>query len=88
MVKILGDSDSSERRKLPKVIIRGCRRLSPMVEDKFNFLENRIRKHATALVASGLFEEPIDPTVASQVGMICCEEEGHLKEKPVLLQSR
>ncbi|XP_028104788.1 DNA polymerase alpha subunit B-like [Camellia sinensis] len=63
-----------------------------MVEDKFNFLENRIRKHAIALVASGLFEEPIDPTVASQksvfaVGMICCEEEGHLKEKPVLLQS-
>ncbi|CAL5433535.1 unnamed protein product [Camellia sinensis] len=53
---------------------------------------NRIRKHATALVASGLFEEAIDPTVASQksvfaVGMICCEEEGRLKEKPVLLQS-
>ncbi|CAL5354132.1 unnamed protein product [Camellia sinensis] len=52
-----------------------------------------IRKHATALVASGLFEEAIDPTVASQksvfaVGMICCEEEGRLKEKPVLLQSR
>ncbi|CAL5418736.1 unnamed protein product [Camellia sinensis] len=64
-----------------------------MVEDKFNFLENRIRKHATALVVSGLFEEAIDPTVASQksvvaVGMIYCEEEGHLKEKPVLLQSR
>ncbi|CAL5338657.1 unnamed protein product [Camellia sinensis] len=80
---ILGDRDSSERRRLPEVIIRGCRRLSLMVEDK----------HETALVASGLFEEPIDPTVASQksvfaVGMICCEEEGHLKEKPVLLQSR
>ncbi|XP_028060004.1 DNA polymerase alpha subunit B-like [Camellia sinensis] len=60
-----------------------------MVEDKFNFLKNRIRKHATALVASGLFEEPIDPTVASQksvfaVGMICCEEEGRLKEKPII----
>ncbi|CAL5338645.1 unnamed protein product [Camellia sinensis] len=66
------------------MIIRGCRRLSPMVEDKFNFLKNRIRKHATALVASGLFEEPIDPIVASQVGMICCEEEGRLKEKPII----
>ncbi|CAL5357784.1 unnamed protein product [Camellia sinensis] len=59
---------------------------------RFNFLGNRIRKHATTLVASGLFEEAIDPTVASQksvfaVGMICCEEEGRLKEKPVLLQS-
>ncbi|XP_028061926.1 DNA polymerase alpha subunit B isoform X2 [Camellia sinensis] len=70
----------------------GCRFMYDKIEDKFNFLENRIRKHATALVASGLFEEPIDPTVASQksvfaVGMICCEEEGRLKEKPVLLQS-
>ncbi|KAL6983838.1 hypothetical protein U1Q18_017212 [Sarracenia purpurea var. burkii] len=58
---------------------------------QFNFLENRIRKHATALVASGLCEEVMDPTVASQksvfaVGMICCDE-GRLKEKPVLLQS-
>lgn len=71
----------------------GCRFMYDKIEDKFNFLENRIRKHATALVASGLFEEPIDPTVASQksvfaVGMICCEEEGRLKEKHVLLQSR
>ncbi|KAI8005689.1 hypothetical protein LOK49_LG07G03445 [Camellia lanceoleosa] len=70
----------------------GCRFMYDKIEDKFNFLENRIRKHATTLVASGLFEEPIDRTVASQksvfaVGMICCEEEGRLKKKPVLLQS-
>ncbi|KAI8563457.1 hypothetical protein RHMOL_Rhmol03G0112500 [Rhododendron molle] len=53
----------------------------------------KTRKHATALVASGLCEEVKDPTVASQesvfaVGMICCDEEGRWKEKPVLLQSR
>ncbi|KAE9454212.1 hypothetical protein C3L33_13899, partial [Rhododendron williamsianum] len=70
----------------------GCRFMYDKIEDKFNFLENRIRKHATALVASGLCEEAKDPTVASQesvfaVGMICCDEEGRLKEKPVLLQS-
>ncbi|KAF7123078.1 hypothetical protein RHSIM_Rhsim12G0105700 [Rhododendron simsii] len=70
----------------------GCRFMYDKIEDKFNFLENRIRKRATALVASGLCEEAKDPTVASQesvfaVGMICCDEEGRLKEKPVLLQS-
>ncbi|GAA0154934.1 DNA-directed DNA polymerase [Lithospermum erythrorhizon] len=70
----------------------GCRFMYDRVEDKFNFLENRIMKHAKALAASGLNEEPMDPTVASQktvfaVGMICCEEEGRLKEKPIMLQS-
>ncbi|RAL53350.1 unnamed protein product [Cuscuta campestris] len=69
----------------------GCRFMYDRIEDKFNFLEDRIKKHARALTASGLFEEPRDPTVASQrsllaVGMICCEE-GRLKEMPILLQS-
>uniref|UniRef100_A0A165YAE5 DNA polymerase alpha subunit B n=1 Tax=Daucus carota subsp. sativus TaxID=79200 RepID=A0A165YAE5_DAUCS len=45
------------------------------IEDKFNFLENRIMKHAKAFVASGIYEEPVDPTVASQkslfaIGMV------------------
>ncbi|KAL3835659.1 hypothetical protein ACJIZ3_010395 [Penstemon smallii] len=70
----------------------GCRFMYDRIEDKFNFLENRIKKRATALVSSELYEEPVDPSVACQtsifaVGMICCEEEGRLKEKPVLLQS-
>ncbi|CAI9093266.1 OLC1v1028731C2 [Oldenlandia corymbosa var. corymbosa] len=70
----------------------GCRFLYDRIEDKFNFLENRIKKYADSLVESGLFGEPMDPTVASQksllaVGMICCEEDGRLKEKPILLQS-
>ncbi|XAR64436.1 DNA-directed DNA polymerase [Bertholletia excelsa] len=70
----------------------GCRFMYDKIEHKFNFLENCIRQHSAALVASGLCEEPVDPTVASQkslfaVGMICCEEEGRLKEKPILLQS-
>ncbi|KAL3501055.1 hypothetical protein ACH5RR_035504 [Cinchona calisaya] len=69
-----------------------CRFMYDRIEDKFSFLENRIKKHANTLVHSGLYEEPTDPTVASQkslfaVGMICCEEEGRLKEKPILLQS-
>ncbi|KAM7484108.1 hypothetical protein LguiA_000117 [Lonicera macranthoides] len=70
----------------------GCRFMHDRIEDKFNFLENRIIKHARDLVDSGLYEEPLDPTVASQksvfaVGMICCDEEGRLKEKPIFLQS-
>ncbi|KAK6160354.1 hypothetical protein DH2020_003735 [Rehmannia glutinosa] len=70
----------------------GCRFMYDRIEDKFNFLENCIKKRAIAYVSSGRHEEPVDPSVASQksifaVGMICCEEEGRLKEKPVLLQS-
>ncbi|GAV90433.1 DNA_pol_E_B domain-containing protein/Pol_alpha_B_N domain-containing protein [Cephalotus follicularis] len=70
----------------------GCRFMYDRIEDKFNALEKRIKKHANALVTHGLFEEPMDPTVASQrsifaVGMICCDGEGHLNEKSILLQS-
>lgn len=34
---------------------------------QFNFLKTRIRRHASALVASGLYGEPTDATLASQV---------------------
>lgn len=37
------------------------------------------------------FNSSMDPVVQRSlfaVGMICCEEEGRLKEKPILLQSR
>ncbi|XP_034700051.1 DNA polymerase alpha subunit B [Vitis riparia] len=70
----------------------GCRFMYDRIEDRFNSLENRIKKHTTALVATGLYEEPTDPTVASQksvfaTGMICCDGEGRLNEKSILLQS-
>ncbi|XWS34618.1 hypothetical protein CRYUN_Cryun21dG0053400 [Craigia yunnanensis] len=70
----------------------GCRFMYDRIEDRFNALENRIGKHAAALVASRLYEEPMDPSVASQrsifsVGMICCDGEGHLNDKSILLQS-
>ncbi|KAH6818853.1 DNA polymerase alpha 2 [Perilla frutescens var. frutescens] len=70
----------------------GCRFMYDRIEDKFNFLENCIKKQTIAYISSGLYDEPVDPSVASQksifaVGMICCEEEGRLKEKPILLQS-
>ncbi|KAL9226298.1 hypothetical protein vseg_002128 [Gypsophila vaccaria] len=70
----------------------GCRFMFDKIEDKFNSLENRIKRHTSAFLASGQYEEPVDPTVASQksvfaVGMICCDGEGHLNEKSVLLQS-
>ncbi|KAJ8758864.1 hypothetical protein K2173_002643 [Erythroxylum novogranatense] len=70
----------------------GCRFMYDRIEDRFNTLDNRIRKHAAALVASGLYEELVDPTVASQrnvfaVGMICCDGEGRLNEKSIILQS-
>ncbi|KAK7280899.1 hypothetical protein RIF29_08461 [Crotalaria pallida] len=70
----------------------GCRFMYDRTEDKVNALENRIRKHTRALAASGLYEEPTDPTIASQrsifaVGMICCDGEGRLNEKSIMLQS-
>ncbi|KAK9076199.1 hypothetical protein SSX86_004532 [Deinandra increscens subsp. villosa] len=70
----------------------GCRYMYDRIEDKFNHLEDRIMKYSEALVASQLYDELVDPSVASQkaiftVGMICCEEEGRLKEKPIMLQS-
>ncbi|XP_073224975.1 uncharacterized protein [Cicer arietinum] len=70
----------------------GCRFMYDRTEDRINAIESRIRKHARALVASGLYEEPTDPTVASPrsifaVGMICCDGEGRLNEKSVMLQS-
>ncbi|XP_073316114.1 uncharacterized protein [Primulina huaijiensis] len=56
------------------------------------FLETCIKKQAISFVSGGICDELVDPSIASQksifaVGMICCEEEGRLKEKPVLLQS-
>nr|XP_043607408.1 DNA polymerase alpha subunit B [Erigeron canadensis] len=70
----------------------GCKYMYDRIEDKFNCLEDRIVKYSKALAASQLFEELVDPSVASQksitaVGMICCDEEGRLKEKPIVLQS-
>ncbi|KAL5717740.1 hypothetical protein ACHQM5_010709 [Ranunculus cassubicifolius] len=69
----------------------GCRFMYDRIEDKFNSLENRIRRHATAFSASGHYDEPMDATLASQkslfsVGMICCDGEGRLNEKSVVLQ--
>ncbi|KAF9620472.1 hypothetical protein IFM89_013089 [Coptis chinensis] len=69
----------------------GCRFMYDKIEDKFNSLENRIRRLTTAFVASGLYEESVDPTMASQksafsVGMISCDGEGRLNEKSILLQ--
>lgn len=70
----------------------GCRYMYDRIEDKFSYLEDKIMKYSKAIVGSQLYEEPVDPSVASQksifaVGMICCEEEGRLKEKPIMLQS-
>lgn len=70
----------------------GCRFMYDRTEDRVNAMENRIRRHTRALVASGLYEEPTDPTIASQrsifaVGMICCDGEGRLNEKSIMLQS-
>ncbi|XP_077227230.1 DNA polymerase alpha 2 [Tasmannia lanceolata] len=69
----------------------GCRFMYDRIEDRFNSLENRIRRHTSALVASGLYGEPTDATLASQkhvfvVGMVCCDGEGHLNEKSILIQ--
>ncbi|KAL6186378.1 hypothetical protein ACLB2K_042498 [Fragaria x ananassa] len=96
------DDDDIIRRVKPgkrcSLVVHGsgpeidCRFMYDRIADRFNALENRILKHATALVSSGQYEEPVDPTVSSEksiftVGMICCDGEGHLNEKSTLLQS-
>lgn len=48
----------------------GCRFMYDRTEDKFNALENRIIRHGDAFVASGLYEEQVDPAVASQVALV------------------
>lgn len=44
-----------------------CTILTSVPVIQFNFLESRIMKHAKAFAVSGIYEEPVDPTVASQV---------------------
>ncbi|XP_061338738.1 uncharacterized protein LOC133285511 [Gastrolobium bilobum] len=96
------DEDDVVRKVVPRkrcsLVVHGsepkpdCRFMYDRTEDRVKAVENRIRKHTRALVASGLYEEPTDPTIASQrgifaVGMICCDGEGRLNEKSVMLQS-
>ncbi|XP_008792220.2 DNA polymerase alpha subunit B [Phoenix dactylifera] len=69
----------------------GCRFMYDRTEDRVNSLENRIRKHTNAYAACGLYGEPTDATLASQknvfaVGMVCCDGEGRVNEKSILLQ--
>ncbi|ONK57978.1 uncharacterized protein A4U43_C09F6390 [Asparagus officinalis] len=69
----------------------GCRFMFDRVEDRFNYLENRIKRHALAYAASGLHGEVTDATLASQnsmfaVGMVCSDGEGCLNGKSILLQ--
>nr|CAD1820003.1 unnamed protein product [Ananas comosus var. bracteatus] len=69
----------------------GCRFMYDRIEDRFNSLENRIRKFSNLFAASGLYGELADATLASQknifaVGLIICDGEGHLNEKSILLQ--
>ncbi|CAL9048189.1 unnamed protein product [Musa banksii] len=68
-----------------------CRFMYDRTKDRFNYLDNRIRKHANAFTSYGLYGEPSDATLASQkntfaVGMVCCDGEGHLNEKSILMQ--
>ncbi|KAI9125572.1 hypothetical protein K1719_002990 [Acacia pycnantha] len=96
------DEDDIVRKVRPRqrcsLVVHGsgprpdCRFMYDRTEDRFNALENQIKKHTRVYVASGLYEEPMDPTIASQrsiftVGMICCDVEGRLNEKSVMLQS-
>lgn len=75
-------------RSLPEP---GCRFMYDRIEDRFDSLEHRIRRHSRAFESSGLYGEANDATLASQtnifaVGMICGYGEGRLNEKSVMLQ--
>ncbi|KAF8725458.1 hypothetical protein HU200_019981 [Digitaria exilis] len=69
----------------------GCRFMYDRMEDRFNYLEDRIRRSATLFSAPGFCGEPADATLASEekmfaVGMVTCDGEGRLNEKSILLQ--
>ncbi|GAV81162.1 LOW QUALITY PROTEIN: DNA_pol_E_B domain-containing protein, partial [Cephalotus follicularis] len=78
-------------RKRCSLIVHGSgpkpgRFMYDRIEDKFNTLEKRIRKHANAR-HSWIFEEPMDPTRSIfAVGMIYCDGEGHLNEKSIFAE--
>lgn len=70
---------------------QNCRFMYDRVENRFNFLENRIKKHISAHTSLGLHGEITDATLASQnnifsIGMVCCDGEGRLNEKSAILQ--
>ncbi|PKA50073.1 hypothetical protein AXF42_Ash021104 [Apostasia shenzhenica] len=69
----------------------GCKFMYDRIEDRFNSIEHRIRRHSNAFAKSGLYGEPTDATLASQknifaVGMISCNGEGHLNDNSIMLQ--
>lgn len=69
----------------------GCRFMYDRMEDRFNYLEDRMRKSASLFSQSGSCGEPADATLASEekmfaVGMVACDGEGRLNEKSILLQ--
>ncbi|CAM6127178.1 unnamed protein product [Calypogeia fissa] len=74
--------------KYPKT---GCRFMHDRVEDRFLAIERRIRRFAGALMASEQCKVSHNVAVAAQeqitvVGRICCDGEGHLNDKSVLLE--
>lgn len=69
----------------------GSRFMFDRTEDRFNALEKRIKDFAEVLAKSEGLTVNNQVFVASQertfvVGMVCCDGEGHLNDKSVLLQ--
>ncbi|KAL6905855.1 hypothetical protein ACP4OV_003456 [Aristida adscensionis] len=69
----------------------GCRFMYDRMEDRFNYLDERLRKSGSLFAASECFAQPVDATLASEekmfsVGMVFCDGEGRLNEKSILLQ--
>jgi DNA polymerase alpha subunit B len=69
----------------------GCRYMYDSIEGKFEYLEGKIKTFATALAAKEARNVFNHVAIASQesvfvVGLVCCDGEGHLNDKSVLLQ--
>eukprot|EP01018_Ginkgo_biloba_P022864 Gb_31734 [translate_table: standard] len=69
----------------------GCRYMYDSIEDKFDSLERRIKRFATALAAKEACNVFNHVALASQesvfvVGLVCCDGEGHLNDKSILLE--
>lgn len=83
--------DPSDLKILSVGLKPGTRFMFDRTEGKFNALEKRIKDFAEVLADSEGLKVDNQVFVASQertfvVGMVCCDGEGHLNDKSVLLQ--
>lgn len=91
LIKRMPEAKSCSLQNLGLLPSPGCRYMYDSIEGKFEYLERKIKTFATALAAKEARNVFNHVAIASQesvfvVGLVCCDGEGHLNDKSVLLQ--